>query len=1396
MPAEFSGLDSFFEDSIKNHSIAKADKTKIRWIEEPAPFRKFLTDRDHMNFPDYSERQMMIPEYLFGDDPKNIFDNDKYMAVVEAGKGCLTKESLLENIFTGKKYSIEELIRKNKKIPIQCYDEFEGIPTSEKASIPWKSGTGSIYRVKTELNKTIDVYKKHKFLCKNRRWVCLYELKIGDEILDDNPLENILCKCGCGQKVSKNREWLRGHCARVNKPNYWKDKHLSNEHKDKITESLNGKFVGRIVNWGDKISKTRKEKFASGELKNWTEGKTKYNDPRIAKMAIKQKINGEVFSKEFKEKMLLMTEEERSLKYGHQKDEHPLFGKHHSIQANINNSNAQLCKGKTLEEYYGAEKADAIKRSSVNSLHKQKFQTQIKYINWKGQSCNLKSKLELRMSKILDKLKLDWEGVSESFLYPYKNKEHRYYPDFRIKYQDSVLYLEVKGWNPHLKFKRVRAKLRAVKNAKKEILLITEKDIKRMEDKVFRTELKWVKIESIEYLREDDYYDLEVPKYHNYLAHGLYNHNSGKDTISAHCINYVIHILECAENVRLQFPGIGPTDPIDGVNVAYNDQQSKIVFFEKFKTNIINWKWLKRRYNFKISGKLLNPSDKLLAEEKVIINQNSIFFPNNIRVFSMNSQQEGWEGLNPLFWVLDEFCFDASQKVSLKNGKYERIGNLVNKKMNVEVLSKNKNGKLKYKKITNWFKYPLKQKEMLKIKVGFLGKNYKKKIVCTKNHWIYSENGKIQAGNLKLGDNLQVRGTFLSDFQKSFIYGSLLGDAHFNLRESRHKSNSCQLFFNHGEPQKDYLFLKHKILENFAHNIGRSNSGYRKENSNYCFECNKIEGMQEILENCTINRKKKVNKKWIDKLDLIALTFWYLDDGNLHKRMESFGYSYNSQFSTQSFDKEEVLLLINKLNSYGYDAKIRVWGNRKCDGKEAYKIILTVEGTKKFIKDISQYIPKCMSYKSFLPCKNDNFYDIGEIPEVGLMPVQEISTFKKGRSFVYDIEVEDNHNYFAGDILVSNSAFLGKDKLRNSEKILNVAETSARSRFGNKYKGFVISYPRFKDDPIQKLRKQYEGSLNVYTDRATTFEMKPKRCFSGKWYDYKGHKVPLEFKERFDKKPEDSETKFLCLPQHADDPFFKEPSRIDACTDARASIIQTEDYTFSNGEKNYICKRIKNVNFGVTQNRFLIILDLGISGDPSAAAVWHRERYHLPDCSYEDHYYQDYIGLWHPDESKKLIVNLDNVEQFAKDLCIKYKLPVELVSVDRWNSGNMMQHFSAAGMPNEHYNLTSQDYDDARTKLYSGSVHLLNYEPQLTELKRLVNTGKGGADHPIDEHNDMSQTTFAALKLLSGINENGNGKGMKMAENDGQIITENIGNDGVIIGDMNSNLGEGFSFHH
>ena len=47
---------------------------EILWDEEPVTFQEFLYSPEHMNFPPYSDRQMDIMDFMFGDDPKNIFE--------------------------------------------------------------------------------------------------------------------------------------------------------------------------------------------------------------------------------------------------------------------------------------------------------------------------------------------------------------------------------------------------------------------------------------------------------------------------------------------------------------------------------------------------------------------------------------------------------------------------------------------------------------------------------------------------------------------------------------------------------------------------------------------------------------------------------------------------------------------------------------------------------------------------------------------------------------------------------------------------------------------------------------------------------------------------------------------------------------------------------------------------------------------------------------------------------------------------------------------------------------------------------------------------------------------------------------------------------------------------
>ncbi|TAK59560.1 hypothetical protein [Methylobacter sp.] len=512
----------------------------------------------------------------------------------------------------------------------------------------------------------------------------------------------------------------------------------------------------------------------------------------------------------------------------------------------------------------------------------------------------------------------------------------------------------------------------------------------------------------------------------HWLAVLEWGKGSGKDTVSVHMVLYVEYVLMCLKNPQSLFPGISATDKIDCVNIAWSAGQANRVFFDKLKTAVLNWRWLKKTYKFKVSGKYSGPSDDYIWGDWVTINQNSVFFPKGIRAFSMHSQQESFEGLNPLLWVCDEFA-----------------------------------------------------------------------------------------------------------------------------------------------------------------------------------------------------------------------------------------------------------------------------------------------------------------------------------------------------------------------------AFQDKNKTHNADKIFETLKTSSESRFGSKFKGFLISFPRYKGDAIERYREQYEADLDVYTDIAMTWEVKPERCFSGKWAEYRNIRIPLEYLKSFEKDPETMLRMYCCVPGESDDPFFTEPERLDSCVGGVTPIIKSDDWV---RDGKYVCKRIMSANFGVTQNRYAVIADLGLSGDPAALAIWHKERLYLPDGGFQDHLYQDFVTRWIPSKDKNLIVDINDIEAFITALSVHYKLPIDIVTADQWNSPQMLQSLEKKGFKTLTHRLTPQDHRDARVRLYSGNVHLIDDPAQILELKRLRRTKEDGSDHPPGEHNDYSVTTFAAIKILS------DGDKKKVSSPDeGEMVESNIdmGGDGEVIeggAGFSADNADGFSF--
>lgn len=135
------------------------------------------------------------------------------------------------------------------------------------------------------------------------------------------------------------------------------------------------------------------------------------------------------------------------------------------------------------------------------------------------------------------------------------------------------------------------------------------------------------------------------------LAIGLWGKGSGKDYVCSIIVCYCVHILLCLRDPQTYLE-LAPGEAIDLVNVAYNAEQAKRVFFTKLKARIERWAWLNERFNIVIAGKRQNGYRPDLPV--VQVNDDHVEFPNKIRAWSRHAQNESYEGLNVLVWLMDE----------------------------------------------------------------------------------------------------------------------------------------------------------------------------------------------------------------------------------------------------------------------------------------------------------------------------------------------------------------------------------------------------------------------------------------------------------------------------------------------------------------------------------------------------------------------------------------------------------------------------------------------------------------------------------------------------------------------------------------------------------------------
>ena len=383
-------------------------------------------------------------------------------------------------------------------------------------------------------------------------------------------------------------------------------------------------------------------------------------------------------------------------------------------------------------------------------------------------------------------------------------------------------------------------------------------------------------------------------------------------------------------------------------------------------------------------------------------------------------QMQGWQD----YILIADECFQYHTPVLLADGSTELIGKIVSQKLPVEVLSWNpETGEVEPKRVVDWHRVPFqrgRRRNLLHLGFRFGGR-----LRVTSTHKFYTpEGGKVLASRLKEGSKVQhLCSNVPSEDQWQVIFGALLGDS------SLAYPNNVRVgvAFGHSEVQKDYLIFKREILKSLGvSEVDTSaNGGFpRTDGQPKGYARFKLQTNEAVTSWAVQNRVwqggKRITASWLNHVGPLGLAVWYADDGSLNEHVCKDGRTTRRvTLHTSGFDRGEVELLAGWLWwKWGVKAQIKV-------SKRGHLLLyLNDQATSVFLNLLPCGFPGVMYKFPEKTCARASDFDTRPQQRTILDWVTETGTWvpsdpKKDR-YVYDLEVEGNHNFFANGTLVSN----------------------------------------------------------------------------------------------------------------------------------------------------------------------------------------------------------------------------------------------------------------------------------------------------------------------------------------------------------------------------------------
>lgn len=241
---------------------------------------------------------------------------------------------------------------------------------------------------------------------------------------------------------------------------------------------------------------------------------------------------------------------------------------------------------------------------------------------------------------------------------------------------------------------------------------------------------------------------------------------------------------------------------------------------------------------------------------------------------------------------------------------------------------------------------------------AFLGKSY-----GAVSYWCHKHDIEVQPSCMTIFRDIQ--NTPMSEFQKSVVLGSVLGDGCLKLAPH---SKNARLVLGHSVTQLQYLTWKNEILKPFSRGVKLDQKAKTKMicgqvcHSKDFYRCWTIAhpDVTSVYKRYVKNHKKCVSSDVIDELDLIALSIWFADDGSVYTDKRNGGMICS--LATNSFSYKEQLVLVEALRRF-FKGTIKIDKQGNVGRTDLYLRLFKTKCIIQFLTLIKSVLPECIHYK-------------------------------------------------------------------------------------------------------------------------------------------------------------------------------------------------------------------------------------------------------------------------------------------------------------------------------------------------------------------------------------------------------------------------------------------------